>query len=116
MRVRQVTSNPSNEEELIQLRSDLSAIMQINAQYSQRTTAEHIRRFSNSGVGICLVAEEEGRVVGFLLMALTPSGAAIIDVETNTDHLGSGVTRLLIEKAQEIAFLKGVQHFYKIRV
>lgn len=116
MIIRQIMANPSNEGELIQLRSDLAAIMRINSQYAQRTTAEHIKNFSRSGAGVCLVAEEDGAVVGFLLMAVTPAGAAIIDVETNTDHLGTEVTRRLIEKAHEFAFLKGVQQLYKIRV
>jgi len=116
MIVRQIIANPSNEGELIQLRSDLAAIMRINSQYAQRTTVEHIKNFSRSGAGACFVAEENGEIVGFLLLAVTPVGAAIIDVETNTDHLGTDVTRNLIEKAHEFAFLKGVQQLYKIRV
>lgn len=93
---------------------DLPRIMQINAAYpADKISPEEIVRFNDTKEGVCLVAEENNMIVGFLLLAVTQKGATILDVETDAEYLGGSVTGLLMQEAQRKAVEMGATSFYK---
>jgi len=93
---------------------DIERIMEINAAYPEDKIApEAIVQFNDTQEGVCLIAEENAKIVGFILLAVTQKGATILDVETDTEYLGSNVTGILIQEAQRKAVEMGATAFYK---
>lgn len=94
--------------------ADIQRIMEINAAYPEdKISPEEIVQFNDTQEGVCLVAEENSKIVGFTLLAVTQKGATILDVETDTEYLGSNVTSLLMQEAQRKAVEMGATSFYK---
>lgn len=95
-------------------KEDLRRIIEINSTYpDDKISAGDIARLNGSGEGTCLVAEEYGKVVGFLLLEVAKKEAKILDVETDGEYLGTNTTGLLIEEAIRIATKMGATSFYK---
>lgn len=93
---------------------DLQRVMEINATYQlDKISPEEIAQFNDTKEGACLVAEENAKIIGFLLLAVTQKGATILDVETDTEYLGSNVTGILMQEAQRKAVEMGATSFYK---
>ncbi len=95
---------------------DLQDILSINEQYPTRQlTRQEILSFNDLKEGVCIVAEESSKVVGFLLMLFSEHAASIVDVETDMEHIGGQVTPYLFEAARRIAIQNGVTSFYKTK-
>ncbi len=96
--------------------SDITGVLAINQQYQQRPLSrEELTKFNDLQEGVCLVAEEDSKVVGFLLFLLLQNTASILDVETDNDNIGIPVTSYLLEAARRVAIDNGVTTFYKTR-
>lgn len=95
---------------------DIPEVLTINQQYQNRPLSrEELMKFNDLQEGICIVAEEDTKVVGFLLLLLSQTAASILDVETDTEHMGSPITGYLLEAARKIAIENGITAFYKTR-
>lgn len=59
-----------------------------------------------------LVAEEDGRVIGYLGLRRHPRSVEVEPIIVGQDHRGSGAGRALVERAVEEARALGVQRIY----
>lgn len=93
---------------------DLSQLIRINASYPRRQVSKDlIRQFAAHSNGICLVAEEERTIRGFILISVTPPGAKILDAQTDPDYLGEHITYHLYESAYDQFRQANVSMVYK---
>lgn len=97
-------------------KKDIPGILLINEQYpAMHLTEKDLSSFSAIHGSVCLVAEENSKIVGFLLLLFSQHAASILDVETDMEHIGGQVTTSLLEAARRVAMQNGITAFYKTK-